>query len=124
MSGTKFDQDKPDMTLVSRVFVEGVAKCMMFGANKYGRHNYLKGMQLTRLLAAAQRHIKAFEDGENIDSDSGLDHLTHAAANINMILNLKRHNKLDDDRYCTTARCIDEKSGRVSVVSIIEKQGS
>ena len=99
MSGTKFDQGKPDLTMISRTFAEQVAEVMMFGANKYGRNNYLKGMPVLRLLAAAQRHIKAYEDGEDVDPESNLNHLAHAAANLNMIMNLNRHGKLEDNRY-------------------------
>ena len=123
MSGTKFDQGKPDLTMVSRTFVEQVAKVMMFGATKYGRDNYLEGMSVLRLLAAAQRHIKAFEDGEDTDPESNLNHLAHAAANLNMIMNLERHSKLKDNRYCVKTNCIDEKSGRVTVVEI-KQQGN
>ena len=44
MSGTKHDQGKTRFELVSPYFVEGVAKILTFGAQKYDPYNWAKGM--------------------------------------------------------------------------------
>lgn len=58
----------------------------MLGAKKYGRYNYCEGMEVTRLAAAALRHIHQFLDGEDLDPESGASHLGHARCNLAMIL--------------------------------------
>lgn len=108
MSGTKFDQEKPDMSLLSRAFLEQVASCMGYGAKKYGRHNYLGGMAHSRLMAACLRHLAAYNDGESIDSESGINHLAHAAANINMLLDFLSKGIGIDDRYIVETTSMNE----------------
>lgn len=98
-SGTKHDQNKPDLALLPSEFNAGVARAFMDGERKYGRYNYLKGMDWTRLIAAAKRHIDAFQDGEDIAEDSKLNHLWHAGACI-AILSVYYERKLGtDNRY-------------------------
>ena len=99
MSGNKFDKEKADYTLVCKAFIEGVAWAMTYGAQKYGRNNYMGGMQHSRLLAACLRHLFAHLDGETRDPESGLYHVDHAAANINMLKNYMAHGIGEDDRY-------------------------
>ena len=84
--GTKHDAGKPDMTLLPRAGKEEIAKAFMYGQKLYGRKNYLKGMEWTRLLAAAERHVTAFNDGEDFADDSKVHHLGHAGACIMMLL--------------------------------------
>ncbi len=99
MSGTKYDSKKPDHTLVSKAFIDQVAGVMGYGAEKYGRNNYLGGMEHTRLLAACSRHLTAYNDGQDLDEESGLSHLAHAASNLNMLINCISKGKGKDNRY-------------------------
>lgn len=55
-------------------------KCFMFGAHKYGKFNYRKGFNFSRLIKAYLRHD--FLGDTNYDLDSGLLHIVHKAANI------------------------------------------
>jgi len=58
-----------------------VALAMMEGARKYGRHNYrVMGVKASVYYDAAMRHLTAFWEGEDIDPDSGINHLMKAAA--------------------------------------------
>ena len=92
----KFDQDKPDVSLVCPEFILGTADILTFGARKYGKRNYLesKGDQdyYDRLYAALQRHLLAYAAGELLDEESGKPHLFHAAANLAMLTDLGAHN--------------------------------
>lgn len=94
----KFDNNKPDLTLLPRPAKEQIARVFMFGAKKYGRSNYKKGMEWTRLLAAAERHLTAFADGEDKDIESGENHLAHAGACIMMLIEFQARNLGTDDR--------------------------
>ena len=54
---------------------------------------------LVRPLAAAMRHIMAFNDGEDKDPESGLSHLAHAACCIMFLLEFEKTHPELDDRY-------------------------
>lgn len=84
--GHKDDGAKPDLSLLPREFLEEVSKAFMHGEKKYGRYNYRSGMDWHRITAACLRHISAFNEGEDKDSESGLSHLGHAGACIAMLL--------------------------------------
>lgn len=52
---------------------------MLEGARKYGRHNYrAMGVSATVYYDATLRHIMNWWEGENVDPDSGLNHITKA----------------------------------------------
>ena len=54
---------------------------MFEGARKYRRHNYrVAGVRHSVYFDAAMRHLWAFWEGEDIDPDSGVHHLTKAIA--------------------------------------------
>jgi len=79
---------------------KAIGDAMSFGAVKYGRYNYLcGGFTISRLLASAFRHLDAFQGGEDLDPESGLSHLAHAAANIQMLLDTIETGTIEDDRY-------------------------
>lgn len=94
--GIKYDQGKPDLTLLPRSAKEEIARVLMFGASKYGRNNYKKGMNWSRVLAAAERHLTSFSDGEDLDEETKLTHLAHAGACICMLLHYY-HTKTGND---------------------------
>jgi len=71
----------------------------MDGERKYGRHNFRKGIQTSRLVAAALRHVFAYSDGETNAADSGVHHLGHARACLAMILQLEHDDTIADDRH-------------------------
>lgn len=74
-----------------------LAKIAGFGADKYDAHNFLKGYDWSLSFNAAQRHMLAFWSGENLDPESGLPHLGHAAWNcLTMLAFLQRDIGTDD----------------------------
>ena len=84
--GTKFDSDKPDLSLIPYAFLVEVAKALMYGEKKYGRYNFEKGFPVHRLLSAALRHVWAYINGEDNDPESGLSHIAHAGASLAMLV--------------------------------------
>lgn len=97
--GRKDDQAKPDLSLLPKELLEEVSKAFMHGEKKYGRYNYRSGMDWHRLIAAAFRHITAFNEGEDNDSESGFSHLGHAGACIAMLLVYKTQGLGKDTRH-------------------------
>ena len=95
----KFDQDKLPLHLLSTEALNQTAAVLAFGADKYAAHNWRKGFLWSRPLAAAMRHITAFNAGEDVDPESGLSHLAHAACCIMFLLEFEKTHPELDDRY-------------------------
>lgn len=99
MTGIKHDKDKPRMELLDTVALESMAEVLTFGAQKYASHNWRGGIQYSRLIAAALRHILAYNNGEDLDVESSLSHIDHAACCLMFLSNMS-HTRPDlDDRY-------------------------
>lgn len=102
MSGAaKNDGAKCRLHLVPRELREGAARAYGFGADKYARYNWMKGMQWSRLHDALERHLSAFWNGEELDPESGLHHLDHAAASLGMLMGHVGKGLGRDDRHTT-----------------------
>lgn len=72
---------------------------MQLGAEKYGPMNWrTKRVKMSVYLEAAQRHLAAFEDGQDLDDESGASHLSHAAACLGIIADAQQLGQLEDDR--------------------------
>jgi len=98
-SAMKFDGDKLPVNLLSTEALNQTAAVLKFGADKYHAHNWRDGFAWSRPLAAAMRHIMAFNDGEDKDPESGLSHLAHAACCIMFLLEFEKTHPELDDRY-------------------------
>lgn len=95
----KFDQNKLPLHLLSTEAMNQTAAVLAFGAQKYAEHNWRNGFAWSRPLAAAMRHITAFNAGEDRDPESGLSHLAHAACCIMFLLEFEKTHPHLDDRY-------------------------
>jgi hypothetical protein len=68
------------------------------GALKYGKSNWRNcGVRASIYLDAAARHIRAWEDGEEVDAE-GVPHLGSARACLGIIIDSRACGKLNDDR--------------------------
>lgn len=99
MSGIKFDEEKADLSLLPLSAKEGIARALMYGAKKYGRYNFKGGMDWSRLIAATERHTGAFNEGQDLDDESKLNHLFHAGACIMMLIDYYENKLGTDNRY-------------------------
>lgn len=98
-SAIKYDDGKVPLNLLSREALEQTAKVLAFGAEKYAEHNWRRGFAWSRPMAAAMRHLQAFNDGEDKDPESGLSHLAHAMCCIMFLLEFEKTHQELDDRY-------------------------
>lgn len=98
-AGLKFDTGKPPLSLLSTEWLLEVARVLEYGKKKYAAHNWRKGIQFSRLLDAAQRHILAFNDGENLDQDTRLSHLAHASCCLMFLYETSIIKPDMDDRF-------------------------
>lgn len=76
-----------------------LAEALANGAAKYGPYNWRDAaISVSVYKAAAERHMDAFWDGEDLASDSGVHHVAHAMACCALILDALSIGKLHDDR--------------------------
>lgn len=78
--GKKYDQDKPDWSLIDLSIIGQIVDVLTFGKAKYGKDNWRHLENANdRYFAAMLRHLSARQNGEFKDPESGLPHLAHAA---------------------------------------------
>jgi hypothetical protein len=88
----------PFSTVPASIIAE-VGLAMLEGGRKYGRHNYRAiGVRTSVYYDACMRHLTAYWEGEDIDPDSGLNHLTKAIACLVVLKDAVNLNKCVDDR--------------------------
>lgn len=97
--GKKFDEGKPPLGLLSREALVQVARVLAFGAAKYDAHNWRQGIAWQRPLDAAMRHILAFNEGEDNDTETGLSHLAHAMCELMFVLEFQHTHPELDNRF-------------------------
>lgn len=98
--GVKHDSEKPRMALIPSGPLLEVGKVFTFGAKKYTDHNWRGGINYSRILSAAMRHLLALNEREDIDQESGLKHAAHVCANMMFLLYFQEQNRVElDDRY-------------------------
>ena len=98
MEARKFDSGKPKLSLLPYDALLSVAEVLLFGAEKYGRHNWSKGKEWSRYEDAMLRHYASYHRGEDIDPESGLPHLAHMSCCALFLLAYYLRRTPKDDR--------------------------
>jgi hypothetical protein len=80
--GKKYDQGKPDWSLLLWEELEEVAKVLTAGREKYGANNWRMVHDYDRFFSAAMRHMSAWKIQGEKDTESGFSHLAHAICNL------------------------------------------
>jgi hypothetical protein len=96
---TIYGTAKPSLIYVPPVALFKLGQVMEIGANKYGPMNW-RDAKVTRstYINAALRHIFEDWDGDDLDSETHLENLAHAAACLCIVLDAKAQGTLNDDR--------------------------
>lgn len=90
---------KPRTSAVPTVGIFALGAAMQNGADKYGRFNWRDTtVSASVFYDAIQRHLMAWQSGEDYADDSGIHHLAHAMAGCAILLDAKLHNVFNDDR--------------------------
>lgn len=88
----------PMSTLSAQVMGE-VGVAMLEGALKYGRSNYrVAGVRASVYYDALFRHMSAWFEGQDIDPESGLNHVTKAIAGLMVLRDSMMQGNWQDDR--------------------------
>jgi len=95
---------KGPISTVSALVVAEMGVAMAEGALKYGRHNYrVAGIRASVYYDAAFRHLAKWWEGQDIDADSGLNHIVKALACLSVLRDSMLSDNWTDDRPPTTA---------------------
>lgn len=88
---------------------------MLEGALKYGRHNYREvGVRASVYVDATFRHMSAFWEGEDIDPDSQLSHITKAITSLVVLRDsMIRGNWVDDRPPKSNPQLLEQANARV-----------
>jgi hypothetical protein len=95
---TKHDNGKLRLDLVEPTFLEGMAEVLRWGAKQYGDDNWKKGSNWRRIGASALRHFVKWFRGQDVDEETGINHLYHCAVNLMFLAHFQRKGIGKDDR--------------------------
>jgi hypothetical protein len=79
--------------------LQSVAAVLTFGEQKYAAHNWRKGIDQSRLIDAALRHINDYNAGKMVDDETQLPILAHAICELMFAMNLVVTKPEFDDRF-------------------------
>ena len=74
------DDNKSRPDLISPFMLERLGLWMKAGADKYGEHNWMKGLPVSRCIASLYRHLISYMQGDRSE-----DHLMGVIANAGFI---------------------------------------
>lgn len=90
---------KLQWSLVDFESLEDLVRVLEFGAEKYERDNWKKGLPVTKIYDSLMRHIIAFFNKiEDVDPESGVNHIGHMMANVMFLAYMYKNKKELDDR--------------------------
>ena len=84
--------------LIPPVPLRYIATVYGFGSKKYDDNNWFKGYPWSWSVGALERHLNAWKAGEDVDPESGLPHLAHAAWHCITLMEFARSQRGADDR--------------------------
>lgn len=89
----------PGFSVVPRRVIGELGLALLEGACKYGRHNYrASGVRASVYVDALDRHLSAWWEGQELDPDSGLSHVTKAIACLTVMRDSMLEGNFVDDR--------------------------
>lgn len=89
----------PGFSVVPRRVVSELGLALLEGSAKYGRHNYRSaGVRASVYVDALDRHLSAWWEGQDLDPDSGLSHVTKAIACLAVLRDSMQQGSWQDDR--------------------------
>lgn len=90
---------KAPMSTVPATVLAEIGVAMLEGASKYGRHNYrVVGVRGSVYYDGVMRHLMAWWEGEDLDPDSGMSHVTKAITSLVVLRDAMMQGKFTDDR--------------------------
>lgn len=95
-----YDDGKEPLANLPWAAIDELSRVQAYGHGKYGEYNnYRKGMEVSRNLSCALRHIRDYMQGHDKDHESGRNPLAHAMCRLAFVLENLAEGTAIDDRY-------------------------
>jgi hypothetical protein len=96
--GERKDEGKLPVDLIPADVIQAIAAVFQFGATKYARRNWERGLPWSKAYGPMQRHALDFALGRRVDRESGLLTSAHMACDALMLcaFDIRGMNHLDD----------------------------
>ena len=95
----RFGNLKVPLSCVPAPVLMEIGAGMLEGSIKYGRHNYRESrIKASTYYDAVMRHMMQWWEGEDIDADSGLSHVTKAICSLVVLRDQMLAGTIIDDR--------------------------
>lgn len=94
----RYNTGKIRYDLLEPYALEQLANVFTKGAEKYSDHNWLKGMDWSKMIASLKRHLASFEQGEDFDKETELLHIAHVAWNAMALTSYYKYAPQFDNR--------------------------
>jgi hypothetical protein len=95
-----YDEGKLPLAHLPWAAIDEMNEVQAYGHKKYQDfNNYRKGMEVSRNISCALRHIRDYLTGADIDHESGLNPLAHAMCRLAFVIQNLHDNVAIDDRY-------------------------
>src|ERR1700690_1821811 len=107
----RYNEGKLDWTLLDFDALEAMVRVQTFGARKYERDNWKRGMSNETILGCLMRHATALMKGELLDPETKESHAAHVAVNAMYFLHYNpapKKNVMVDDSWTSTMGEIPE----------------
>lgn len=103
--------------------LEEVVRVMAFGAKKYARDNWKKGLLVSKITDSMLRHLICTVNGQVNDEETGLNHYAHIVCN-GMFINymLLHHSDLDDRQSVLDLELTFDDSAVVQTVADVNNK--
>lgn len=88
---------KPELSYVDMNCLIPCASVLAFGAKKYSRNNWKKGMPVTKILDSLMRHIGDLQNGKVLDEESKLAIIGHIQCNAMFLGNPNNQDDITED---------------------------
>jgi hypothetical protein len=94
----RYDDNKLRFDLLHPIAQEGLVRVLTKGAQKYEPRNWERGMSWSKVIASLKRHLNAFEQGIDIDPETGELHIDHLQCNVHFLSAYYKIYPQGDDR--------------------------
>lgn len=94
----RYNSGKTQLREIDPQFILGLGQVLTASREKYEEGNWMKETKLSTPYESCMRHLMKFWEGEELDNETNMDHLLHAATNIMFLYYHKRSGKGIDDR--------------------------
>lgn len=117
-------QKPASWSVIPRWVIMGLGRVMQIGAAKYDAFNYRdSNVSAMTYVDAIERHLQLWQDGEEIDEETGVSHLFSVMASCSILLDAQANGTMADNRPKTgrTRKFLDELTRLMATVPLPPK---